>query len=218
MSVSLTDLVTRLQEDVPAQNDTPTAAQYERAVTDAIADLSRRAPMLKVVTLSMVNGTAAYALPDDFMRIVRVASLANPSGVIVGTKLIPVNLDTWDEKYTVAGRTITFFPTPAYSIDRDVWYAAGYVLNASRDYADLTEETAAVAMLLAQSKAVMLVANKLKQSAWRYQIGDEMVDKTAQGKEMLAQANELRAQYLDEVKALNGAQGARMRHDESELG
>jgi hypothetical protein len=214
MSIALSVLVARLQSDVPANNGVPSAAQYEQAVKDALADFARRVPMQKVVTLNMVNGVATYALPDDFQKIIRVASLANPSGVIIGTKLIPVNAETWKERYTVAGKQITFYPTPTYySIARDVWYAAGYMLDDSGQYPDLTDEAAEAAMLLAQSKVLMLIANAVRQNAWRYSIGDESVDKSGQGKEIAAQADALREQYLDAVKALNGEYNTRARYE-----
>lgn len=212
MAIALSALVARLESDVPANNGTPSAPQYEQAVKDALADLGRRAPIQKVVALNMVNGVATYALPNDFQKLIRVASLANPSGVIIGTKLIPVNVETWKERYTIAGKQITFYPTPTYALARDVWYAAGYALDESDEYPDLTDETAEAAILLAQSKALMLLANGLRQNAWRYQIGDETVDKSGQGKEIAAQADALRTQYLDAVKALNGSYNARARY------
>src|SRR4051812_19286525 len=75
MSITLASLVARLEADVPAVSSVPSADQYSQAVKDAVADLSRRASVTRVSTLTIVAGTASYALPSDFQRLIRLAQI-----------------------------------------------------------------------------------------------------------------------------------------------
>jgi hypothetical protein len=213
MSTSLSSLVIQLQGDVPARDGVPSTTQYMQAVKDAVADFSRLAPMQRVVTLSMVSGTATYDLPTDFIKAVRVASLTNPSGVIIASQgIIPVSAD-YNERWMVAGRKITFYPTPTYSIARDVWYAAGHVLDAQDAYPDLTGEDAALVMIKARAIALTLKGNKAADDAWNYAIGDERVSKEKLSAELYARAGALDAQYLASVHSKIGVVGARADYD-----
>jgi hypothetical protein len=69
MSVTLADLVSRLQADVPARNGVPSPAQYEQAVEDAVEGYGLRRPMQKTSDVAVVSGTASYGLPADFVTI-----------------------------------------------------------------------------------------------------------------------------------------------------
>lgn len=205
MSVSLSTLVSRLTSLVPARDSVPSTAQYQQAVKDAVADFSARAPMNKVAALSIVSGTATYDLPSDFLRVVDVQSLLNPSGVIITSGgIVPVSAD-YTERWMVAGRTITFYPTPTYTVTRDVWYAAGHVLSITDTYESLTDEDAATALLEAQSLALMIKANKAADDAWSYSIGDERVSKEKLAEALRAQAKELHDKY--EARAAKAGPG-----------
>jgi hypothetical protein len=139
MSIALSSLVDQLESDVPPMHGTPTSAQYTQAIKDAIADLGRRAPMQKLTTIAVVSGTATYALPADFLKLIRLTSLAAPQGVLItGAGLIPVSSGLRD-KWLINGLHITFYPTPAYTIERELWYAAAYALDGD-DYDNLTDD------------------------------------------------------------------------------
>jgi hypothetical protein len=207
MSVSLATLVARLTAAVAARNGVPSTAQYGQCVEDAVADLGARKPNQKTATLSVVSGTAAYALPSDFVRMISLVSLAataDGSVLITGAGLIPMGAD-WEETYTIAGTTITFSPTPAYSMARTIWYAAGHVLDSNSAYPDLTAAETRLVLLKAQANALGLQANAAAGTGWKYSIGDESVDKTGIGKGMMAQAQMFEEQY---ERALRGAAGA----------
>jgi len=212
---------------VPAWNSSPTDDQYTQAVKDAVMDFNRRAPMQKVVTLSMVSGTATYALPDDYVKVIRVASLANPSGVILTDHIIPVNASTWRERHMIAGKNITFYPMPQYTLARDVWYAAGHILDDSAAYPDMTDDTAYILLHKAQAICLRLQANKAATQAWSYSIGDESVNKAALADSLRKQAEALEGEgdgagkpgYLALVRQFVGrVQGARATYDPGERG
>jgi len=210
MSVALSDLITRAQGLASARDGVPSAAQYTQAVKDGVMEYARRCPNKKVATLSIVSGTAAYALPSDFLFLTQVGTLANPSGVIVSDAgLIPVNAN-WQERWYVTGRTITFYPTPTYSISRDVWYAAGHVLNTAGEYADLLEEEATIALLKAQAICLSIKANKAADDAWSYGIGDERVSKEKLRAELQAQAEELEGKFEEAVEKRIGVVGTQV--------
>src|SRR5262245_59237861 len=107
MSILLADLVTRLQADVPAQSGVPTTAQYTQAVKDAVGDLSRRASVTRTATLSVVAGTASYALPADFVKFIRLSTIGVAQGNIWNTPvgLVPLSGQT-RETYTIVGGSL----------------------------------------------------------------------------------------------------------------
>jgi hypothetical protein len=213
MGIALADLKTRLESAVPARDSVPSSTQYEQCVKDAVADYGRRRPMQRRTTLSIINGTATYDLPSDFHRIVKLESLTHQDGVINSSEgLIPVS-SSFTENYTIAGRTVTFWPTPTYSLTRDLWYLAIHVLDASSEYTYLTDEDASVLILLAQAKALRLQANAVAGDAWKYEFGDERVDKTNQVKALRDQAAFLEREYGEAVAAAIGGRGIRATYD-----
>jgi hypothetical protein len=210
VSVSLASMVAKLQLAVAARGGVPSSSQYQQCVEDAVADLSERKPNQKVTILSIVSGTGSYALPSDFLRPIVIEQLTSTDGVLISDAgLIPVDAE-WKELYTYAGQTLTITPTPTYTASRRLWYAAGHVLDGSSNYPDLTAIEARAALLLAQSLALGLQANVASQTeGWKYQIGDEMVDKTGMQKGMTSQAQALEKQYLAAVEKLVGPFGVR---------
>lgn len=220
MSIALADMVTDLQEDVPALNGVPSSSKYARIVQEAVDDLNRRAPERKITTLTIVANTASYALPTDFMKLISLALPLNANGLLVTDVLIPLSRTRSRENYYVRGRIITFTPTPTGSMERDVWYAAGHVLDESDEYPDMTSEDARLALMLACANALKAIADSLAAAGSgkikRYRIGDEEVERSDQKKELSDEAESWRAQYLDAVKARVGVTGARSRVDVNE--
>jgi hypothetical protein len=205
MSVTLAALVARLTAAVPAQNGVPSTAQYEQCVKDAVADYGERRPNQKVTTISVVSGTAAYALPSDFLRQIQFEPLTGTDGVLISaTGLIPLD-SSLEEIYTFAGGYLTIYETPSYTADRDLWYAAGHALNLSNAYPDLSDADARILLLKAQQLALDLQANVSAQSGWKYQIGDEMVDKSAMGAKLREQSGYLQKQYEDAILKASGS-------------
>lgn len=215
MSVALDDLVTQLQADVPARGGVPSTAQYERAVADAVADFSRRRPMTLITTLAIVSGTATYDLPDDFRSVIKLDDFTARDGIIhMAAGLVPLSSD-WNERYTVNGLTITFTPTPNYTLERTLRYVAGHVLNGSDVYLYLTDEDAGILLLKAQAialrKQALAAVTASTGEIVEYAIGDERVKKSSPSQVLSAQASSLEAAYLAAVQP--GATGSRARYD-----
>jgi hypothetical protein len=210
MGVSLANLVSRLRNKAPARDGVPDSIGYQQCVEEAVADFGRRKPCQKISSISIISGTAEYDLPSDFGRIVAMESLATTDEEIIisDAGIIPLSGD-WEEKWTVAGRHVTFYPTPTYTKARDIWYQSVHVLDSDEQYPDLTEEDAAIVLLYAQSLALGLIANSTAGSGWKYTIGDESVDKSGLGAGLRGQADWLEKKYLAAVKAANGAIGMR---------
>lgn len=208
MGVSLSTLTGRLGEKVPARNGVP--ADYDQICQEAVLQLGQDVPLIRTATLSIVSGTATYSLPTDFLFLIELEGLASPDGVIIGDSgLIPVSA-TWEERYYIGGGEITFDPTPTYSVSRDLRYGAVYELDDSNVYQRLTENGARVALLYGQYLALMEQANAVAGNAWRYQIGDEMVDKTKQGEGLRQMGEAALRRYEAAVKPLK-AYGSRSR-------
>lgn len=215
VSVAFDYLVTLLQADVPARGGVPSAAQYERAIKDAVADFSRRRPMTLITTLSIISGTASYDLPDDFLFDIKLDDFTALDGIIhTSAGIVPLSSD-WNERYTINGRTITFTPTPSYTLERTLRYAAGHVLNESEVYPYLTDEDAGILLLKAQAialrkQALAAVTASIGEIV-EYAIGDERVKKSSPSQVLSAQASSLEAQYLAEFE--RGQTGSRARYD-----
>jgi hypothetical protein len=207
MAVTLAALVSRLQSAVPARDSVPSEDDYEQHVKDAVLQLSTDVPLVRVATLAVVSGTATYNLASDFLFLVELEGIASADGVIVSeTGLIPVSA-VWEEDCYIDGTTITFDPTPTYSLSRDYRYAAIYELtgsSGSETYARLSQNGARFVLLYAQYLALTQQGNAVAGDGWRYQIGDEMVDKSNQGKGLLGQAQGLLTQYEMAIKSQRG--------------
>lgn len=202
MSVSLASLAARLEAAVPTLNSVP--ADYEQLVKDAIAQFSDDAPMLRTTTLNVVAGTAAYDLPTDFVGLVELSGTNAINGVVISDNgLIPMSTET--EEYTdLTGDQIVFVPTPTYTAARTLRYKATHMLDGSEAYPRLDERSASVALLYGQYLALMAQANSAAPQGWRYSIGDEMVDKSNQGKALATQAGNLLQQYQSAVRRWQG--------------
>lgn len=218
MSIAEDVLVDRLRENVPARDSVPSDMQYEQAIRDAIADYSTRAPLRKIVTLSIVSGQADYTLPADFLYVIRFASLLTREHLLnTAGGLIPVSTG-YEERYTIAGLTLTIIPTPNYAATRELEYSAGYVASVDGDaitYDAITATDAARIMLKAQAIALIWQANAQARYAMSHQIGDERVNKEKIAAELRAQALLLDVQYDRAIQQRTGTIG--MRADYPEL-
>lgn len=202
MTTSLATLAARLETAVPALNDVP--ADYEQLVRDAVAQLSNDAPLVRTTTINVVAGTAAYDLPADFLFLIELSATNSINGVMISDAgLIPM-ATTADEYTDLTGDQIVFVPTPTYTASRTLRYAAGYALDNSDSYPRLSENAARVALLYAQHLALLAQANAVAPQGWRYSIGDEMIDKSNQGKGLATQAERLHSEYQTAVKRLQG--------------
>lgn len=208
---TLTDLKARLTALVPAQSGKPTAAQYEQAIRDAVADFGFRCPQKLYGSLAIVAGTAAYALPAGFQRLIELEWMTgdttrDASGFLVAfdTGRPPV------ERYVISGSTITFYPTPGYSLARTWWYAAGYPYDALGDtFTGLTTQGEQAVMLKAQAVALRALATTTAGGrGLNYQIGDVSVQRlVTQPHAQLA--DEMDSAYADACRAMTGFIGAR---------
>jgi hypothetical protein len=210
MSISLSDLVSQLKLIVLPSSSNPTDAQYESAVKEAVLDYGRRAGVRLLTTINIVSGTATYALPDDFIRISQFPDLKQLShdGVILsGTGIIPTAGFTSRERYAVRNKQLTISPTPTYSMDRPLWYVAGFPLDADA-YADMTDDDVVVLLHKAAELILMQIADGVARHGWTYSIGDESVNKTTLAQTIRDQAAAERATYEDALKsALSGGAG-----------
>lgn len=208
MSITLASLVARLQADVPQQfGVVPSTAQYSQAVEDAVADLGLRASTPLRIDFAIVAGTASYALPADFVKLIRLSSIGAAVGdvLITDSGLVPFS-ESYREQVTVFGSSLTIYPTPTQSATRSLYYAAGYVLAAGA-YANLTAERATVAMLAARATCLELIAMAAKSDALRTQGGSDSVDTTQRAAQLRQTAAQLRQQYESWIGRLNSSSG-----------
>lgn len=201
-------LLESLQAEVPAQNDVPTEAQYHTALRKAVSDFSGRAGPMKRTTISIIPNTASYPLPDDFLEEIRMELPA--IGEVYsqpGGQLIPLNVSFREEQYAISGTTITFYPTPQYTMDRVLWYRAGHILSDAKQYPDMTDEHADIVLLKARAECYRYLHMSAAPDGWRYSIGDVTVDKSGQTTSLRAISADLNTEYLDRIEQYIGAVG-----------
>lgn len=208
---TLSELLTRLAALVPAQSGAPTTAQYERAIRDAVADFGYRCPRTLYGTLAIVAGTAAYALPAGFQRLIDIEApvadtFRDTAGFLVAYDTATTGTT---ERHVISATTITFYPTPAYTATRGMWYAAGYPYDEASDtFTGLTAQGENAVLLRATAGALRLVAQTAAGS-FSYRIGDVTVDKSKEADRAASAAAELDAAYLDACRSMTGFIGAR---------
>lgn len=215
MTIAIAQLADRLQRAVPARNGVP--GDYDRLAQDAVHQLSQDVPIITTATIQATAGQATYDLPSDFLYEIELAGATVYSGgVIVGDNgLIPVS-SGWEEAHYIEGDTLRIDPVPAYTATRTLRYAAQHVAT-NGVYPRLSENGARVAMLYGQYLALVEQANVAAGDGWAYKIGDESVDKRAQGAAIQAQAAAALTSYQNALRPLQGY-GSRYRQNPYAVG
>ncbi len=209
MSIALVSLAQRLEMAVPQRNGQP--ADYEQVAQDAVLQLGRDVPIVTSVAISVVAGQATYALPADFLSLIGLETAGLVGNVYLGGDGIVALSGGRQERIYIEGDMLRLEPTPTYAAERTLRYAAGYALVAGA-YPRLTENGARFALLYATHLALMAQAADATAGAWKYQIGDEMVDRSQHGKAVREQADSALKQYRSAVQQLRGY-GQRARGD-----
>jgi hypothetical protein len=210
MTILFDEMVNDLIADVPPRDGVPSNEQFERMVKEAVRDFGRRTGRIKESTIDVVAGTAMYDLPEDFLRMIVLHGLHGHDGIInTSNGLIAVG-HGMRERYTIMAGTITFYPTPVYTLTRRFSYKAGWALS-SEDYgavyAELTDEEAEIALLKAKAMALEMQANATAGDGWRYAIGDESVDKSGQQSAYKVRLETAEGAYEKAVAVYNGNTG-----------
>jgi hypothetical protein len=210
MAVALLDLISRLAQDVRPIDGVPSGDQVRQAIEDAAMALAESAPIVKTATIAVVGGTASYALPGDFLRMMELAGLARYGNTIVDASgIIPMNAAApRQERVTAVGGALVLSPVPSYTMPRVLTYAAGHVLttvDGVEAYADLAATAASVLLLKARALVLSLQASDQARRAWSYQVGDQRVSKEKLSAALRAESNELRDEFARRAAGMAGA-------------
>ena len=216
MSILLSDLVERLAVDVPAEDSVPSNTQYEKAVQDAIRDFSEQCGLVQISTLNIVPGTATYDLPADFLKMIALESFASADGVLISAQgLIPISAN-WVEQHTIRNGQITFYPTPTFTMARELRYKAAWIgtdieaddsVAADTDYETMSEREARIVLLKAQANALEKQSNALSGQTLKYSLGAVSVDKGSTIEEKRRKADSFNDEYLAACDKYNGQVG-----------
>jgi len=216
MSILLSDLVERLAADVPAEDSVPSNTQYEKAVQDAIRDFSEQCGLVQISTLNIVPGTATYDLPADFLKMIALESFASADGVLISAQgLIPISAN-WEEQHTIRNGQITFYPTPTFTMARELRYKAAWIgtdieaddsVAADTDYETMSEREARIVLLKAQANALEKQSNALSGQTLKYSLGAVSVDKGSTIEEKRRKADSFNDEYLAACDKYNGQVG-----------
>lgn len=208
---SRSTLISQLQSQIAPLHGIPSAEQAGQAIDDAVAELGAALPHTLRTTLAVVDGTASYAVPAGFVRLIRLSIPTSSAGDVALTSegIVPLSR-TISEQVTVAHGQLTLYPTPLYAAERDLWYAAADVLGEDGDsYPTLDASRARIALHAARAAVLDLQAARAAQDAWLSEVGPEKVDKTKQAAELRAAAAQARAQFAAAVAGQAGPYGSR---------
>lgn len=199
MSIAFSTLVTRLKTAVPADSEIPTNAQYEQAVREAVLDFNESVTRLKIVTIDVAAGTATYALPADFVKLVTLKglTLSRPNLLITPAGLVPLSGPV-REVVSIEGTALRITPTPAYTLTRELWYGAGFVETGeafNTAYAEMNEREARIILLMAQSLAYGYRAAVKVGTVTEYKVGDVSAKLGNAATELQGAASALLAEY-----------------------
>ena len=213
MSILLSDLVERLAADVPAEDSIPSNTQYENAVIDAVRDFSERCGLMQIATLNIVPGTATYDLPADYLKMIALESFASADGVLISAQgLIPISAN-WEEQHTIRNGQITFYPTPTFTMAREMRYKAAWIgtdieaddsVAADTEYETMSEREARIVLLKAQANAIGKQANALSGQTLKYSLGAVSVDKGSTVEEKRRKVESFDDDYLAACDKYNG--------------
>ena len=207
MSVTLSDLIADLTENIPARNGVPSAAQYERAVKTAVMDFSRRCSREAITTLDIISGQASYDMPADFVSMIRLyLPFVIGDVMITPAGLVPLNGRSVDSQYkmTFANGKMTLTPTPTSSLSYYMSYASGWALDEQSQYASMTEMEAAIVLIKAEAECLTLQLNAEGGGVLAYRIGDESFDKSGGINAMIGQRDMRLGAYKDACASYNG--------------
>lgn len=206
MALELTDLVGELELYFSGL----TTDQLAAAVKRAVKAFSKKTSMQRRHTLNIISGTASYALPDDFLGLIRFESTLTADGVYVqpGGGLIPLSSGGLPGQYEITGKTITFLPTPAYAATFYLWYRAGHVLTGGQ-YPYLTDDVEDIILTKAQAEALRLVNAGAVGDNWKYQFGDVMIDKSNLNNSIQAVITSLNGEFDQLIRDYVGPIGMR---------
>jgi hypothetical protein len=212
MSKTLANLVSDLKSEVPAVGSVPSDPQYERAIKDAVVEFGRRCGLTKTAILNIVAGTASYTFPADFLKLVMLTNPATANGIIIASEgLIPTHgpRGAYCETYDVMGQTITFIPTPTYSLARYYQYKAGWALTGtvgSEAYETMGDDEAQIVMIKAKGLAQEKIMNSMSSGgAISYSFGAVKVDKSDGVADISKLMYELHGQFSMACDQYNGA-------------
>jgi len=175
MGLDFATLIAQLKLDVPKRGRVPNEGQYELCVKRSVAKYGRDRPMLKTTTIDVVSGTAEYAMPSDFFKLLTVQEffVEGRTVLVTETGLIPIG-DTWTERFEVQGQTLVIQPEPVYDwSEREVRYLSVHVLttvDSNLVYANLTDADEEIFSQMAQAYALTIIANQMASDATKHTI------------------------------------------------
>lgn len=205
----LSELVERLTADVPAEDGVPSTEQYENAVRDAIRDFSERCGLEVIGTLNVVSGTATYDLPADFLRLIKLYTLAGEGVLFSGSsQIIPLS-GSWCERHTIRNGRITFYPIPRYSLAREFSYKAAWIATevddyGDEDYSELGEREARIVLLKAKALALTKLANAQAGNSLKYSFGAVSEDLDGGSSTNTQSATSFESEYEAACRVYNG--------------
>jgi hypothetical protein len=164
-------------------------------------------PLVRTALVNIVAGTATYALPADFLRLLEFRVADAFYGVsLTGGGLVPLASD-YVYRFNIIGSNLVFDYTPTFNEVRQLRYAAMHVLTTGA-YADMAPTDSDAILLKARADLLRQRAASEAINGWSYRIGDESVDKKGLSDSLFKAAAELDAQFEMAVSRASGGGAA----------
>lgn len=185
------------------------SAEIREQIINAVRDYSRRRPMKKRYTFSIVSDTDAYPLPAGFIHVIYVPTedtwLSDDGQVrLTPSGLIPTNT-IWDlpEEYQIEGTQIRFIPMPKANYNLETTYAAAHLatgVGSSEAYATIPAIDEDLVELKAAIGCLETLLAKMARENYKYTVAmTTEADKTKQADAMKAMIGLWSGQYEDRI-------------------
>lgn len=213
MAIELSTLTARLA----ALISDLTEDQYKSIVIQAVTAFNLRTAQQKRGSLSVVNGTATYTLPADFLAWSYWEPLDMVDNTVIsGQGLIPLNQASLNERVQVLGNQLTIYPTPRYTMTRYYWYRGGHSLSEGA-YPYMTDWEAELVLIKAQANALRAAMSGKAGEGWSYKFGDVTINKGTLARSMREAAEALDREFDRQTSGLGFAPGGLTEYTQADI-
>ncbi len=189
-------------------------SEIRAQIIAAVKDYSKRRPMKKRYTFSVVSGTDEYALPSGFIFPIYVPTedtyLSDDGKVrVTSSGLVPTGsiLDV-PEEYQIEGTKIRFVPVPQSNFDLEMTYGAAHLAtgtDASEEYSTIPAIDEDLIELRSAIGCLETLLAQMARENFKYTTGTTTIDKSGQAKDMKALVTKWSDDYADSMLRPAGA-------------
>ena len=219
MSILLEDLISTLRYEISDLDSTPANQTFvdaglETIIDEAAKEYSKKRPMSKLHTFSIISGTGTYDLPSDFLfeLYVPLADRWKYEDRLQNTPqgLVPLSA-SWQAptEFLIQGDQIEFSPEPTSNFDLEIKCAARHLLTSPGDidtYVTLPAKDQELVILKAHAICMRRLATD-SAKLFKYTKGDVTIDKSVRAKQYADRSRDLNEEWDNRMETAVGVRG-----------